>query len=153
MQKITAAATHTHKKSTMTMIKYLHKFERVVIATLILMLALVVLLSVLELGWVLIRDISKPPIFILEIRELLELFGLFLLVLIGIELLETMKKYYTKGRVDLDVIISVSLIALGRKIITMDPKAYDPMTLVGIAAIILALFLGYWVIKKTNRDT
>lgn len=137
----------------MTMIKYLHKFERVVIATLILMLALVVLLSVLELGWVLIRDISKPPIFILEIRELLELFGLFLLVLIGIELLETMKKYYTKGRVDLDVIISVSLIALGRKIITMDPKAYDPMTLVGIAAIILALFLGYWVIKKTNRDT
>ncbi len=135
------------------MIKYLHKFERVVIATLILMLALVVLLSVLELGWVLIRDISKPPIFILEIRELLELFGLFLLVLIGIELLETMKKYYTKGRVDLDVIISVSLIALGRKIITMDPKAYDPMTLVGIAAIILALFLGYWVIKKTNRDT
>jgi len=135
------------------MSEYLHKFERVVIAALILMLALVILLSVLELGWVLIRDISKPPIFILEIRELLELFGLFLLVLIGIELLETMKKYYTKGRVDLDVIISVSLIALGRKIITMDPKAYDPMTLVGIAAIILALFLGYWVIKKTNRDT
>jgi len=94
------------------MSEYLHKFERVVIAALILMLALVILLSVLELGWVLIRDISKPPIFILEIRELLELFGLFLLVLIGIELLETMKKYYTKGRVDLDVIISVSLIAL-----------------------------------------
>ena len=135
------------------MIKYLHKFERVVIAALILMLALVILLSVLELGWVLIRDISKPPVFILEISELLELFGLFLLVLIGIELLETMKKYYAKGRVDLDVIISVSLIALGRKIITMDPKAYDPMTLVGIAAMILALFLGYWVIKKTNRDT
>ena len=135
------------------MIEYLHKFERVVIAALILMLALVILLSVVELGWVLIRDISKPPIFILEIRELLELFGLFLLVLIGIELLETMKKYYTKGRVDLDVIISVSLIALGRKIITMDPKGYDPMTLVGIAAMILALFLGYWVIKKTNRDT
>ena len=135
------------------MIKYLHKFERVVIAALILMLALVILLSVVELGWVLIRDISKPPIFILEIRELLELFGLFLLVLIGIELLETMKKYYTKGRVDLDVIISVSLIALGRKIITMDPKAYEPMTLIGIAAILVALFLGYWVIKKANRET
>lgn len=135
------------------MIKYLHKFERVVIAALILMLALVILLSVIELGWVLIRDISKPPVFILEIRELLELFGLFLLVLIGIELLETMKKYYTKGRVDLDVIISVSLIALGRKIITMDPKAYEPMTLIGIAAILVALFLGYWVIKKANRET
>lgn len=131
------------------MIEYLRKFERVVVATLILMLALVIMLSVVELGWVLVKDISKPPIFILEIHELLELFGLFLLVLIGIELLETMKKYYNEGRVDLDVIIAVSLIAIGRKIITMDPKEYDPLTLIGIAAIILALIAGYWVIKRT----
>jgi uncharacterized membrane protein (DUF373 family) len=135
------------------MLKYLHKFERIVIATLILMLAVVILLSMVELGWVLITDIITPPVFILEIRELLELFGLFLLVLIGIELLETMKKYYTDGRVDLDVIISVSLIALGRKIITIDPKAYEALTLIGIAAIILALFVGYWIIKKSNRST
>ena len=135
------------------MIDYLHKFERVVIGTLILMLALVILLSVVELGWVLINDIITPPVFILEIRELLELFGLFLLVLIGVELLETMKKYYTEGRVTLDVIITVSLIAIGRKIITMDPNAYEALTLVGMAAIILALFAGYWIIKKSNRDT
>ena len=134
------------------MIEYLHKFERTVIATLILMLALVILLSVVELGWVLIADIITPLAFILEIRELLDLFGLFLLVLIGIELLETMKKYFTEGRVELDIIITVSLIAIGRKIITMDPKAYDPITLVGMAAIILALFAGYWIIKKTNQD-
>lgn len=135
------------------MIDYLHKFERAVIGTLILMLALVILLSVVELGWVLINDIITPPVFILEIGELLELFGLFLLVLIGIELLETMKKYYTEGRVGLDVIITVSLIAIGRKIITMDPKAYEALTLVGMAAIILALFAGYWILKKSNRDT
>ena len=117
------------------------------------MLALVILLSVIELGWVLIMDIIKPPILILEIRELLELFGLFLLVLIGIELLETMKKYYAEGRVDLDVIITVSLIAIGRKIITMDPKQYEALTLIGMAAIIFALFAGYWIIKKSNRKT
>ena len=137
------------------MIEYLRKFEHVVVATLILMLAIVILLSVVELGWVLIKDIIKPPFFILEIRELLELFGLFLLVLIGIELLETMKKYFTEGRVDPDVIISVSLIAIGRKIIIMEPKEYDPLTLVGIAAIILALIAGYWVFKKqhiSNND-
>ncbi len=134
------------------MIGYLKKFERVVVGALLLMLALVVFLSVVELGWVLIKYIATPPRFILEIRQLLELFGLFLLVLIGIELLETIKKYYTEGRVDLDVIIAVALIALSRKIITVDPKEYDPLTLVGMAAIILALVLGYWIAKKTNRD-
>lgn len=137
------------------MIKYLRKFEHVVVATLILMLAMVVLLSVVELGWVLIKDIIRPPVFILEIHELLELFGLFLLVLIGIELLETMKEYYAEGRIDPDVIISVSLIAIGRKIIIMEPKEYDPLTLIGMAAIILALIAGYWVFKKrrvSNKD-
>ncbi len=133
-----------------TMMNYLKKFERVVVGVLMLMLALVVLFSVVELGWVLFKYITAPPRFILEIRQLLDLFGLFLLVLIGIELLETIKKYYTEGRVDLDVIIAVALIALSRKIITVDPKEYDPLTLVGMAAIILALVVGYWVVKKDN---
>jgi len=116
------------------------------------MLALVVFLSVVELGWVMIKDIVTPPLFILEISELLELFGLFLLVLIGIELLETIKKYYTEGRVDLDVIIAVAVIALSRKIITVDPKEYDPLTLIGMAAIILALVAGYWIAKNDKSS-
>jgi len=134
------------------MIDYLRNFERVLVGTLILMLALVVFLSVVELGWVMIKDIVTPPLFILEIGELLELFGLFLLVLIGIELLETIKKYYTEGRVDLDVIIAVAVIALSRKIITVDPKEYDPLTLIGMAAIILALVAGYWIAKKDKSS-
>ncbi|MGB5398163.1 MAG: phosphate-starvation-inducible PsiE family protein [Gammaproteobacteria bacterium] len=135
------------------MMGYLKKFERVLVGILILMLALVVLLSVVELGWVLAKDIITPPVFILEISQLLELFGLFLLVLIGIELLETIKKYYTEGRVDLDVIIAVAVIALCRKIITVDPKEYDPLTLIGIAAIILALMVGYWIAKKDKPSS
>jgi len=134
------------------MIDCLRKFERVLVGTLILMLALVVFLSVVELGWVMIKDIVTPPLFILEISELLELFGLFLLVLIGIELLETIKKYYTEGRVDLDVIIAVAVIALSRKIITVDPKEYDPLTLIGMAAIILALVAGYWIAKNDKSS-
>jgi len=133
------------------MIDLLTKFERVVVGTLILMLALVVLLSVLELGRVLILDIITPPILILEAKQLLNSFGLFLLVLIGIELLETVKKYYTEGRVDLDVVIAVALIALSRKIITVDPKDYDPLTLVGMAAVVLALVAGYWVVRTTGQ--
>ncbi len=132
------------------MMGYLKKFERALVGVLILMLALVVLLSVVELGRVLLRDMLTPPRFVLEIGQLLEIFGLFLLVLIGIELLETVKKYFTDGCVDVDVILSVALIALARKIITMDPKEYDPLTLIGMAAIILSLVVGYWIVKKSR---
>lgn len=134
------------------MMQHLKTFERFVVAALILMMAAVVLLAVVELAWILVKDVISPPVLILEVDELLELFGLFLLVLIGIELLETIKHYYTDGRIRLTVIFTVALIALSRKIIIFEPEKYDPLTLVGIGAIILALVAGFWVTVTLGRN-
>ena len=89
----------------------------------------------------------KPPLFILEVGDLLEIFGFFLLVLIGLELLETVKCYYIEGRIELKVIFSVALIALGRKIIILEPEKYGGLTLIGVGIIILALVAGYYVVS------
>ncbi|MCZ7359255.1 MAG: phosphate-starvation-inducible PsiE family protein, partial [Candidatus Methanoperedens sp.] len=75
------------------MLEYLKKFEKIIVMFLAVMMSLVVLLSVIELGWILLNDIITPPVFLLNINELLDIFGLFLLVLIGIELLYTIKEY------------------------------------------------------------
>lgn len=133
------------------MIHHLKQFERFIVAALILMMAVVILLSVGELAWILVHDVISPPVLILEIDELLELFGFFLLVLIGIELLETIKNYYTEGKIELTVIFTVALIALARKIIILEPDKYDPMTLVGLGIMILALVSGYWVTVTLRR--
>jgi uncharacterized membrane protein (DUF373 family) len=133
------------------MIQHLKQFERFIVAALILMMAVVILLSVGELAWILVRDVMSPPVLILEIDELLELFGFFLLVLIGLELLETIKNYYTEGKIELTVIFTVALIALARKIIILEPEKYDPLTLVGLGIMILALVSGYWVTVTLRR--
>jgi len=133
------------------MIEHLKKFERVIVAALILMMALVILLSVGELAWILYQDVMSPPVLILEIDELLELFGFFLLVLIGIELLETIKNYYTEGKIEVTVIFTVARSALARKIIILEPDKYDPITLVGLGILILALVSGYWVTVTLRR--
>jgi uncharacterized membrane protein (DUF373 family) len=88
----------------------------------------------------------SEPLLILEIDELLEVFGFFLLVLIGIELLETIKNYLEKGQIELKVIFTVALIAIGRKIIILNPQDYDGLMLVGIGVIILALAIGYGIV-------
>lgn len=134
------------------MIQRLKQFERFVVAALILMMAAVILLSVGELAWILVKDVISPPVLILEIDELLELFGFFLLVLIGIELLETIKHYYTEGKIELTVIFTVALIALARKIIILEPDKYAPLTLVGLGIMILALVCGYWVTVTLRRN-
>ena len=134
------------------MLDYLKKLERLIVAGLMLMMSAVILLSALELGWILIQDVISPPLMILEIGELLELFGFFLLVLIGIELLETIKNYYEKGKIDLGVIFTVALIALSRKIIILEPEKYDPLSLIGIGVLILGLVVGYWVTASLARQ-
>jgi uncharacterized membrane protein (DUF373 family) len=71
----------------------LRKFERVVVLALLAMITGVVFLTTVELAYILIKDIVTPPVIILEIDEILDLFGLFLLVLIGVELMETIKTF------------------------------------------------------------
>jgi uncharacterized membrane protein (DUF373 family) len=109
------------------------------------LMALVVLLATIELGWIIIKDIITPPVMLLEIDELLDIFGLFLLVLIGVELLETIKAYIKEQVVHIEVVMTVAMIAIARKVIILDVKELAPLTLIGIAAIILALAAAnYW---------
>lgn len=123
-------------------------FERVVILSLIVMMSLVVLISTIELGVIIFLDILKPPSFWLGIDQLFEIFGFFLLLLIGVELLETIKAYLEEQVVHSEVVLEVALIAIARKVITLDLKAYDSLTLVGIAAMILAIAGAFFLMKR-----
>jgi uncharacterized membrane protein (DUF373 family) len=133
------------------MVPIIKRFERFIIMSLVVMMAVVVLLSTLELGWIIIKDIITPPVFLLEIDELLEIFGLFMLVLIGIELLDTISKTYMSESTDHpQIVMAVAIIAIARKVIILDVKELSGLALVGIAAIILALSVGYFLIKRKN---
>lgn len=130
------------------MLPYLKKFERVIMTALIVMMILVVFLASIELGWLIIWDIITPPYILLEIHELLDIFGLFLLVLLGIELIHTLKTYLTENEIHVEVVFIVALIAIARKVIILDVKELPSLTLLGIAAIIISLSIGYFFIKK-----
>jgi uncharacterized membrane protein (DUF373 family) len=55
------------------------------------MLIVVMALSTVHLGVLIGQDIWKPPKWLIAVQGLVEIFGYFLLVLIGVELLETLK--------------------------------------------------------------
>lgn len=126
----------------------LKKFEHVIVNALIVMMTLVILVSTIELGWIIIKDFLNPPRFFLEISDLLEIFGFFLLVLIGIELLETIKTYLNEQIVHVEIVLEVGLIAIARKVIILDIEKYDGITIIGVAGLILAVSAAYFVIKR-----
>lgn len=65
----------------------LTKIQKFVVLALAAMLAIVVVLSTLHLGVLIAQEAWKPPRFLIAVQGLLEIFGYFLLVLIGVELL------------------------------------------------------------------
>ncbi|MHB1325229.1 MAG: phosphate-starvation-inducible PsiE family protein [Thermoleophilia bacterium] len=132
--------------------KYLQKVERVIVLSLLVMMVSVVFLSTVELAWLIIKDIITPPVILLDINELLDIFGMFLLVLIGVELLETVKMYLTKETVHVEVVFTVAMIAIARKVVILDIKEVSSLTLVGIGAIIAALSAGHYLLTR-NRNS
>ena len=134
------------------MLRALDIFENVVHHLLLFMLACVVVLATYELGWLIVRDVLTPPLFLLEIDELLELFGQFLLILIGLELINSVKVYIERREYHIEAVLAVALIAVARKIITLDAKALQEGTLLGFAAIVVALVLGYYILQRSRRE-
>lgn len=134
------------------MLPFLKKFERFIVTSLVVMMVVVIFLATLELGWLIVKDVITEPILLLEIQELLDIFGLFLLVLIGIELVGTLKTYLTENEVHVEVVFLVALIAIGRKVIILDVKELSSLTLIGIAAIIISLSVGYYFFKRAARE-
>lgn len=132
------------------MLKFLEKFERVIVILLVAMLTLVIVLSTLELAWIIFQDMITPPILILDIRKLLDLFGFFLLILIGIELIESIQTYLTEKVVHTETVLMVAIIALARKIIILNTKEYPGETLIGLALLILALAVAYYLVKRAH---
>ena len=133
------------------MITVLKMCEKVMILALMVMMAIVLLLATIDLGWLIIKDTVTPPYFLLSVEQLLEIFGLFMLVVIGIELLETiMKTYITQDQPHYEVVLSVAIIAIARKVIILDLKEVDSLSLVGIASIVVALTAGYYLMKRAH---
>ncbi len=129
----------------------LQLFERLVISALIALMAALILVLVVELAWSLVRDVAKAPLTLLENGELLDLFGYFLLVLIAVELLETMKAYLDEHVVHAELVLEVALIAIARKIIILDVKGLPAPSVFAVAALVLVLAAAYWLEARRRK--
>jgi len=134
-----------------SLLRYLKKFEKLVVISLIVMMVFVIFLSTIRVGWILVEEMFRPPLMLLKAEDLMRLFGFFLLVLIGIELLESVKTYLTEDKIHVEVVLSVALVAVARKIITLDLTKYSPLLVLAIAAVVIALSIGYFLLKKAHH--
>ena len=131
-----------------TLLAKIQKFTVLVLAG---MLVVVVVLSTAHLGMLIGEEIWKQPRFLIPVQGLLDIFGYFLLVLIGVELLETLKAYLKKDVIHVRVVLEVVLIAMARKVIIEEPTAVSGLTLFAVAALILALGIALYFERQAQE--
>ncbi len=129
------------------MLKIVESVERYIIRTLTILMLLAIAFGTIELGRVLILEIIEPPAFALDISKLFESFGLVLVILIGVELLKVMKMFLTEDKIKPEMVVEVAVIALCNKIITLDTKHTTGDVLLGLAALLIGLSFGYFVLR------
>ena len=82
---------------------------------------------------------------------LFELFGLFLNVLIALEILENITAYLRKHVIQVELVIVTSLIAVSRKIIILDLEKKSSSDLIALAVAVFSLSVGYAIVHQTNK--
>jgi uncharacterized membrane protein (DUF373 family) len=134
----------------MKILEIVTKFERFIYGALIAMLMVVLVFAVGELAWLLIVNLANPPLLLLENHELTNVLGAFLLVLIGVELLDTILEYFRESAIHVEIVVLLSIIAIARKVILLDPSTTNGLELIGIGIIIVGLAAAYFLIKKAG---
>jgi uncharacterized membrane protein (DUF373 family) len=124
--------------------------EKGIVYALILMMAGILILATIELGYFLFRNIITSEYLLIDLDALMDLFGVFLLVLIGIELLDTIKVYLRRNVVHVEVVVLVAIIALARKVVVLKIEEMEGITILGIGVLIVALSVAYYLIKKAG---
>ena len=145
------------------MLQIVEKYERFVYAALIVMLMVVIAFALGELVWSIIASIAISPdtpaatrlgpvslLGVLDNGELIAILGIFLLILIGVELLDTMVGYLRENTIHVEIVVLLAIIAISRKVILLDPASTNGIELIGIGIIIIGLAGAYFLLKKAG---
>lgn len=126
----------------------MHGIEQVegfVAKVLSLVMVTVILVAVGDLIIFLAGELFSSPLGFLN-KTLFKVFGLFLNILIALELLENITAYLRKDTLLVELVLVTSLIAIARKIILLDLEKTTGAEIIGLAIAILTLSISYWII-------
>ena len=115
-------------------------------------MGIVVISATVEVGYEILTGLREPPGFFLGVAELFDVFGLFLMVLIGLELMASIHMYLADHTIHAELMFLVALTAVTRKIVIMDTANAKPLFIFGVGFLILALSAGYYLLRRKRAD-
>lgn len=126
-------------------------FENAIAKVLLVAIVLISLYALLDLLVALVQIMFSTHLGSLG-KTLISIFGLFLNLLIALELLENITGYLRKHVLQVELVIVTAIIAVARKLVILDMEKTSDLDLLGLGGAILALTIGYFIIRLSNHD-
>ncbi|PSB02002.1 phosphate-starvation-inducible PsiE family protein [Merismopedia glauca] len=127
-------------------------FENIIAKMLSVAMVIVILAGLLDLFILLYKELTTPP-FGLFAKSLISILGLFLDILIALEILENITAYLKKHTLQVELVVATSIVAIARKFVILDLEKTSGNEVIGLALGILALSISYLIVKKVNQDS
>lgn len=134
------------------MLKILDRVRKYIAIALLGLMAIIVVSATLEVAYQIVINMFEPPGFFIGVQDLFGIFGLFLMVLIGLELMTSIQMYLDHNSIHAELMLLVAITAITRKIVILDATKIDPMIMFGIGAVIIALALGYYLVRRSSVE-
>lgn len=126
------------------------RVENLISKLLAIGMILVLLVTVWDLGVLLMNRLFMGSAGLFK-TTLIETLGLFLSVLIALEVLENITAYLRMHVVQMELVISTSLTAIARKIIILNLEETTGSQVIGLGVVILTLSVSYWIVRRASR--
>jgi uncharacterized membrane protein (DUF373 family) len=133
------------------LIIYLQVIIHLAVRFLAVLMVFVIVMGVVDVAWTLYQKLIQPPGYILTISDMLASFGAFMAVLIAIEIFINITVYLRDDVIHVKIVMATALMAIARKVIILDLDKTEPAYLWGIASVVIALSIGYWLVVKLPR--
>ncbi|MHB8764661.1 MAG: phosphate-starvation-inducible PsiE family protein [Deferrisomatales bacterium] len=89
--------------------------------------------------------------FLLNIGDILAIFGAFMAVLIAIEIFINITLYLREDVIHVKLVVATALMAIARKVIVFDYKSVEAEYVWATAAVVLTLGVTYWLVATKAR--
>lgn len=130
---------------------FLKIVESLVSKVLSLLMVGVILWAITDLCILLVTDLFITSSHSLK-DDIFDIFGLFLNILVALEILENITAYLKKHSIQLELVIVTSLIAVSRKIIIFDLETKSSTDLIAISIAVFMLSVSYFIVRNRQKE-
>jgi uncharacterized membrane protein (DUF373 family) len=135
-------------------LSFYERFEQIIALVLACLLAVIIVVAVWDLAREVVLLAIQDKLDPLDPRIFQTIFGQIMTVLIALEFKHSIIKVVAAGEsiIQVKTVLLIAVLALARKLIVLDMHEVSAVTILALAAVLLALGVTYWLVRDQESD-